>query len=118
MPSSRTATCYSIRPVVRAGVRYWIGKGLQCSITAEIESFARPCFCWRFVVLAVFGTAGSPAAQTTNVYEVTGVAVDVTAETAAAARDKALALRGDVKAFRRLLERLTLRTDHPRLPEI
>ncbi len=67
--------------------------------------------------LAVFGAAGKPAAQTSNVYEVTGVAVDVTAETATAARDKALA-EGHTKGFRRLLERLTLRADHPRLPDL
>lgn len=67
--------------------------------------------------LAVFAAAGNPAAQTSNVYEVTGVAVDVTAETATAARDKALA-EGHAKAFRRLLERMTLRADHPRLPDL
>jgi len=55
-------------------------------------------------------------AQAPGVFEVKGVAVDVTAETAAQARERALA-EGEGVAFRRLLERLTLRADHPRLPK-
>lgn len=69
------------------------------------------------LALATFGATGRAAAQSSSVFEVTGVAVDVTAQTAAAARDQALA-EGHVKAFRRLLERLTLRTDHGRLPSL
>ena len=45
------------------------------------------------------------------------VSVDVTAETAAAAREKALA-DGQVTAYRLLLERLTLRADRGRLPDL
>ncbi len=56
-------------------------------------------------------------AQVENVFEVPGVTVDVTAETATAARKLALA-GGEATAFRRLLERLTLRSDHARLPEL
>lgn len=67
-----------------------------------------------FVVLTA--AAAPAAADAVDVFEVTGVAVDVTAETAAAAREQAHA-EGEVRAFRRLLERLTLRADHARLPE-
>jgi hypothetical protein len=62
---------------------------------------------------AMAATAG---AQAPVVFEVKGVAVDVTAETATQAREQALA-EGEGVAFRRLLERLTLRADHPRLPK-
>ena len=58
----------------------------------------------------------SPATAA-NVYEISGVAVDVTADTAAAARNKALA-DGEVSAFRRLLERITLLEDRHRLPSL
>jgi len=51
-----------------------------------------------------------------EVFEVRGVPVDVTADTAAKARGQALA-RGQDEAFRRLLERLTLRDDAEKLPE-
>jgi hypothetical protein len=65
-------------------------------------------------VLAALATAAG--AQAPDVFEVKGVAVDVTAETAAQAREQALA-EGEGVAFRRLLERLTLRADHSRLPK-
>ena len=52
-----------------------------------------------------------------NVFEVIDVAVDVTAETAAQAREKAMA-DGQARAFRQLLERLTLRIEHGGLPEL
>ena len=51
-----------------------------------------------------------------GVFSVRGVKVDVTAASTAVARDKALEMGGRI-AFRRLLERLTLRADHGRLPE-
>jgi hypothetical protein len=77
-----------------------------------------------FLLAVVLGAAdaaaqGAPAArraQPINVFEVAGVAVDVTADTAAAARERALA-DGEKIAFRRLLERLTLQSDHARLPD-
>jgi hypothetical protein len=50
-----------------------------------------------------------------DVFAVHGIKVDVTAESTAAARDQALAI-GERVAFRELLERLTIRVDHPRLP--
>ena len=60
--------------------------------------------------------AGLPArAQVENPYEVRGVAVDVTAETAAAARQQALN-EGQQKAMTILLERMTLKSDYARLP--
>lgn len=52
-----------------------------------------------------------------DVYEVSGIAVDVTAETAAAARDQAL-VDGEREAFRTLLRRLTLRANRDRLPDL
>ncbi len=71
-----------------------------------------------FVAGAVAQTPSAPSrAAPFNVFEVAGVAVDVTADTAAAAREKALA-DGEKTAFRRLLERLTLRSDHGRLPDL
>ena len=51
-----------------------------------------------------------------NVFELHGVPVDVTADNAAQARRQALA-RGQDEAFRRLLERLTLKEDAEKLPE-
>jgi len=50
-----------------------------------------------------------------NIYEIHGVDVDVTAETAALARVEALA-KGEQIAFSRLLEQLTLVGDRDRLP--
>ncbi|MCH7864144.1 MAG: DUF2066 domain-containing protein, partial [Proteobacteria bacterium] len=57
------------------------------------------------------------AAQMKDVYEVRDVVVDVTAETAAKAREQALA-EGQAEAFRRLLKRLTLRSENERLPDL
>ena len=65
--------------------------------------------------LAVGGIAAP--ARGADVFEVAGVAVDVTAETAAAARKRALA-DGEREAFRRMLRRLTLRADWGRLPRL
>ncbi len=69
-------------------------------------------------VAGVLMGAGATAArvQAIDVFEVKGVHVDMTAETAAAAREEALAA-GERLAFRRLLERLTLLADRDRLPE-
>ena len=68
------------------------------------------------VSLGVVVLPVSPAVAT-NVYEIQGVAVDVTADTAAAARKKALT-DGEAAAFRRLLERITLLEDRHRLPSL
>ena len=70
-------------------------------------------------VLALGGLA-LPApvrAQGMDVFEVRDVAVDVTAETAAQAREQAYA-EGEAGAFRTLLERLTLRIEHEGLPKL
>jgi hypothetical protein len=66
------------------------------------------------VALYSANTGDSWAAQA-DVFVVRGIKVDVTAASTAVARDKALAM-GERAAFRELLERLTLRVDHPRLP--
>ena len=55
--------------------------------------------------------------EAASVFEVRDVAVDATAKTAAKAREAALA-EGETKAFRQLLERLTLSDDHGRLPRM
>ena len=55
------------------------------------------------------------AAQAPDIFEIRQVAVDVTAETAAKARKLALE-EGRRKAFRRLLERMTLLVHRERLP--
>jgi hypothetical protein len=52
-----------------------------------------------------------------SIFEVRDVKVDVTAKTAAAAREQALA-DGEVEAFRLLIERLTLPADRALLPEL
>lgn len=62
----------------------------------------------------LLGWSQSAHAQA-NIFEVRDVEVDATAASAAKARDKALAA-GQRAAFARLLQRLTLREDHTRLP--
>ena len=56
-------------------------------------------------------------AQSSDPFVVANVEVDVTAANAAEARKRALA-EGEVRAFNLLLKRLTLRTDHARLPAL
>ena len=68
------------------------------------------------VLVAAGAGADAARAQASDVFAVMGVDVDVTAETAAAAREEAL-VDGERRAFRRLLERLTLLADRDRLPE-
>ena len=77
---------------------------------------------WPYLfVLAGLGWSLAPAAALAqpvrDVFTVTGVAVDAEAETAADARELALA-DGQRQAFRRLLERLVLRADYRRSPEL
>ncbi len=64
-----------------------------------------------------FSVSGPATAQQKDVYEVRDVVVDVTAETAAKAREQALA-EGEAEAFRLLLKRLTLRAEKERLPDL
>jgi len=64
----------------------------------------------------LFALSAPGEAQEARIFEVRGIAVDVTAASPAEAKDKALA-EGERRAFRRLLERLTMRADHSRLPD-
>ena len=64
--------------------------------------------------LSALGVAAAPLE---DVFTVSGVAVDAEAETAAAAREPALA-EGQRRAFRRLIERLVLSADQLRRPEL
>lgn len=81
----------------------------------------RPAVYRRAVAIALltmviaFPTVVEAAAS--DVFEVRGVEVDVTAKTAAAARERARA-EGEAKAFRLLIERLTLPADRELLPEL
>ena len=70
-----------------------------------------------FFGLLLTGFFHQTVAASENVYAVENVAVDQTAETAAAARDIALA-GGQQGALQRLLRRLTLSADHQRLPNV
>jgi len=65
--------------------------------------------------VAVWTSAGDVAAAAEGVFSVSGVSVDETADTASAARSAAFR-RGQRAAMTTLLRRLTLRTDHGRLP--
>jgi len=70
------------------------------------------------VLAAVLALGGaSLRAEESSVFEVRGVAVDVTAETADKARMLALA-EGEAEAFQRILRRITLRADHRQLPKV
>ncbi len=84
----------------------------------SVRRLSPPC---RFVagVLVAFlavaiGTGGRAHAADPEVFAVRGVAVDATAATAAKARDQALA-EGHQAAFRRLVARLVLAADQPRV---
>jgi len=69
-----------------------------------------------FLVFLVAMLAVPGSAVASEVFTVRGIKVDVTAETAAKARTKALA-EGDRIAFTKLIERLTMRIDRELLPE-
>ncbi len=68
------------------------------------------------LLLVTVGAAGQGAAAQ-DIFTVRGVAVDVTAQNAAAARERALA-QGQVEASRRMLQRLIRRQDRGNLPLI
>lgn len=71
-----------------------------------------------FAIFAIFLAWTRPvvaAEALGNIFEVSGIPVDVTAQTAAAARAKALT-QGQQAAFQLLLQRLTLQSDRVRLP--
>ncbi|MCW8836024.1 MAG: DUF2066 domain-containing protein [Rhodospirillales bacterium] len=68
-----------------------------------------------FFLAAALTLVCTPA-RAADIYEVRDVTVDVTAETAAKARELALA-QGESAALEKLLERLTMRFDRERLPK-
>ena len=70
-------------------------------------------FCW---LLAGFAAFSAPALAA-DLFTVTGVPVDATADSSANARVHALA-EGQRLAYRQLLQRLTLRSDWARLPNV
>jgi len=73
--------------------------------------------CLGALLLLVAGVGSARSATLADVYTVTGVPVDATAKNAQEARDKAV-MEGQLRAARLLLERLALRSDHPRLPAV
>jgi hypothetical protein len=69
-----------------------------------------------FALAALFQTAPAGAAGFPPAFVVADVPVDATAQSAVQAREAAR-LQGEQKAFRQLLERLTAKSDWPRLPQ-
>lgn len=69
------------------------------------------------LVLSVFFMVEGAQAQEVDVFSVRGIDVDVTADSSASARVKALS-QGETSALRALLERLTLQAYHSRLPQV
>jgi len=68
------------------------------------------------LLIVAVGAVRPAGAQESRVFEVRDIAVDVTAASTNAARGKALA-QGERMAFKRLLDRLTMRIDQSRLPD-
>lgn len=90
--------------------------GLFAMIDPRMSRLMRIFFL--LAIITVFGFLADSRdswAAKSDVFVVQGIKVDVTAESTAAARDQALA-SGERLAFRELLERLTIRADHERLP--
>ncbi len=77
------------------------------------------CFRGIFLVLGLFilQTSQATAGGLANVFEIRGTKVDVTADTAADARDKAL-MEGEKLAFRQLMRRLVLSEDIDLIPPL
>lgn len=87
---------------------------------AMILRRARLKVCWLALSVAAVVAcllATPSAVEAADVFEVRGVAVDVTAQNATVARKQALA-EGQRTAFQRLLERLTLAEDHDKIPQL
>lgn len=85
-----------------------------------ISGLRRLIFASLFLALPLIAGVSAAQAQDAgngNVFTVEDVAVDATAQSAAQAREAALA-RGQAEAFNRLLARLTLRADAQRLPRL
>ena len=68
-------------------------------------------------ILGLGAAPGSSGAWAQEVFTIADLKVDATAETAAAARETALAA-GERRALRRLFERLALKADYGRLPRL
>jgi len=66
-------------------------------------------------ILAFFAAAAPASAQGQTAFMASGIAVDVTAGSAAEARDRALA-QGQMRGFSAMLRKLTAPADHGRLP--
>lgn len=68
-------------------------------------------------IIVVFGAAVGASPAAADIFSVSGISVDETADTAAAARAKAFR-RGQREALNILLRRLTQRSDQARLPTV
>ncbi|HUA52623.1 MAG TPA: DUF2066 domain-containing protein [Candidatus Sulfotelmatobacter sp.] len=89
-------------------------------MAATFMPSARAAMALATVLLALAGSAlggAGSARAAVDPFSVSGVTVDATAATAAAARDAALA-EGQRKALRQLLERLAAPSDYDRLPKL
>ncbi len=95
--------------------QYRVGDRLQ---SAGLERLVRLGVALLLVaVVAPRPAFAQTAAGSEEVYTVANVAVDVTAETAAEAREQAL-LEGQAEALDRVFRRLTQRVNHERLPVV
>ncbi len=95
--------------------QYFLSDGLQ---SGGMRTILRLRAAIIFVVIFLpHAAAAQSAAGSEEVYTVADVSVDVTAETAAQARERALS-EGQLKALERLFRRLTRRADHSRLPVV
>jgi hypothetical protein len=88
-----------------------VHKGAEGRVSPRFAVFAA------VLAAGLIAAAAPPRAAAADVFTVSGVAVDVTAASAAAARESAL-LEGQRKAALVLLRRLVLREDYPRIPQL
>ena len=90
----------------------------RSSMAAVFMPFARFAMALATLLIVLGLAVSAPgAARAADPFSVSGVTVDATAATAAAARDAALA-EGQRKALRQLLERLAAPADYDRLPKL
>lgn len=82
-----------------------------------LDRLTRPFSLRLILVLAVWGVAGPAMGAGRDVFTVRGVVVDARAADELSAKSAGIA-GGQRDALRALLERITLRDDHDRLPEI
>lgn len=87
-------------------------------VSAAVGRVGRAAAGLTIALAALIALASAAPAQTASrVFSVTNISVDESADTAAAARAAAFR-RGQREALSVLLRRLTLRSDHARLPEV